>query len=83
MKSIESRFEEMDDLSKKAFPDMTEESILEFKKAFNEFRYQESVSRKFVESAPEYDRTRLRMFIHKQFDTAIAKEMIGEGAQSR
>lgn len=83
MKSIESRFEEMDETSKKAFPDMTEESITEFKKTLNEFRYQESVSRKFVESAPEYDRTRLRMFIHKQFDTAIAQEMIGEGAQSR
>ena len=83
MKSIESRFDEMDETSKKAFPNMTEESITEFKKAFNEFRYQASVSRKFVESASEYDRTRLRMFIHKQFDVAIAKEMIGDGAQTR
>ncbi len=82
MRSIESRYEEMDAIFKKASAEMTEESITEFKKALNEFKYQESVSRKFVEGAPEYDRTRLRMFIHKQFDVAIAKEMIGEGAQT-
>ena len=82
MKSIESRFEEMDATFKTASGDMTEESITEFKKALNEFKYQESVSHKFVESAPEFDRTRLRLFIHKQFDAAIAKEMIGEGAQT-
>ncbi len=83
MMSIEARIAEMDETAKKAFPNMTEESIGEFKKAFNEFRYQESVSRKFIENAPENDRTRLRLFIHKQFDVAIAKEMIGDGAQTR
>ncbi len=83
MMSIEARIAEMDETAKKAFPNMTEESSGEFKKAFNEFRYQESVSRKFIENAPENDRTRLRLFIHKQFDVAIAKEMIGDGAQTR
>jgi hypothetical protein len=83
MKSIESRYEELEAMKTRALGEMTEESGSELKKAINEFKYQEGLSRKFVESATEHDRTRLRLFVHKQFDAAISKEMMGGDAQTR
>ena len=83
MKSIESRYEELSVMTKRASEEMTDESKGELKKALNEFKYQEAISRKFVEGAPESDRTRLGLFVHRQFDAAISKEMMGEGAQTR
>ena len=82
MKSFESRFAEMDKSFQAASAEMTDESRNDYKKALNEFKYTESVSKKFVDNAPTYDQTRIRIFIHKQFDVALAKEMIGEGAQN-